>query len=250
MRPTLAERMRPALSRLPASRLPPTWMNPMTADTAASPDRHVVLYHWPRSRSAGVRMLLEELGADYELHVLDIQAGEQQAPAYLAVNPLGKVPAIRHGEAIVTEQVAVYLYLADLYPEAGLAPPVGDALRGPYLRWTAFYGSTFEPAITDRAMKREPPPRSMSPYGDVDAVLKTVYDRLERNPWITGERFTAADVLWGAALGWMTGFKVVEPPPAVQAYVGRVMARPGVARAREKDQALLKEREDAKKAKA
>ena len=211
----------------------------MSASAAVPSERHVVLYHWPRSRSAGVRMLLEELDADYELHMIDIQAGGQRAPDYLAVNPLGKVPAIRHAEAVVTEQVAVYLYLADLYPEAGLAPPIGDALRGPYLRWTAFYGSTFEPAITDRAMKREPPPRSMSPYGDADDVLRVVFDQLERGPYITGQRCTAADVLWGAALDWMTGFKVVEATPAVRAYIDRVMARPGVARARAKDKALM-----------
>ena len=202
-------------------------------------DRHVVLYHWPHSRSAGVRMLLEELDADYELQLVDIQAGEQRAPAYLAVNPMGKVPVIRHGDAVVTEQVAVYLYLADLYPEAGLAPPIGDALRGPYLRWTAFYGSSFEPAMVDRAAKREPPPRSMSPYGDVDSVLKTVEERLSSAPYVAGERCTAADVLWGAALDWMTGFKVMEATPAVRAYVDRVMARPGVARARQKDRALI-----------
>jgi glutathione S-transferase len=212
----------------------------MAADHhATQPDRHVVLYHSPRSRSAGVRMLLEELGADYELHLLDLQAGEQRAPAYLAVNPMGKVPALRHGAALVTEQVAVYLYLADLYPEAGLAPPIGDALRGPYLRWMAFYGSSFEPAMIDRAMKREPPAVSMSPYGDVETVLGVVFDQLSRGPYIVGERYTAADVLWAAALGWMTAFKLVEATPTVRAYVDRVTARPGVARAREKDAALL-----------
>ena len=211
----------------------------MAADHAAPSDRHVVLYHWPHSRSAGVRMLLEELGADYELRLLDLQAGAQRDPAYLAVNPMGKVPALKHGTALVTEQVAVYLYLADLYPEAGLAPPIGDALRGPYLRWMAFYGSSFEPAMLDRAMKREAPPQSMSPYGDVETVLKVIFEQLSRGPYIVGERYTAADVLWGGALGWMTAFKMVEASPAVQAYIDRVMGKPGVVRAREKDQALL-----------
>jgi glutathione S-transferase len=214
----------------------------MAADTdatAAAPDRQVVLYHWPRSRSAGVRMLLEELGADYRLHLLDIRAGEQRRPDYLAINPMGKVPALRHGDAIVTEQVAVYLYLADLYPEAGLAPPIGDTLRGPYLRWMAFYGSSFEPAVVDLAIKREPPPQSMSPYGNVKAVLDTLFGQLARGPYVIGERYTAADVLWAGALAWMSSLKVVEATPAVQAYVDRVMARPGVQRARELDRALL-----------
>ena len=122
--------------------------------------RHVTFFHAPNSRSGGTRVLLEELGADYELHVLDLKTGTQRAPAYLAVNPMGKVPAIRHGDALVTEQGAVYLYLADLYPEAGLAPPIGDPLRGPFLRWLFFYGSCFEPALIDKSMKREPACRS------------------------------------------------------------------------------------------
>ena len=96
-----------------------------------SADRKVVLYHAPNTRSSGTMVLLEELGAPYELHVLDMKAGEQRDPAYLAINPMGKVPAIRHGDALITEQVAIYIYLADLFPEAGLAPPIGDPLRGP-----------------------------------------------------------------------------------------------------------------------
>ncbi len=104
-----------------------------------------------RSRvPAGALVLLEELGADYELHVLDLKKGEQRQPAYLAINPMGKVPAIRHDGALVTEQGAVYAYLADLYPEAGITPAIGDPLRGPYLRWLFYYGSSFEPALIDR----------------------------------------------------------------------------------------------------
>jgi glutathione S-transferase len=95
----------------------------------------VTFFHSPQSRSAGTRALLEELGADYDLHVLNLKAGEQREPAYLAVNPMGKVPAIHHDGALVTEQPAVFIYLADLYPAAKLAPPLGDPLRGPYLRW-------------------------------------------------------------------------------------------------------------------
>ena len=107
----------------------------------------VTLYHAPNSRSSAALTLLEELGAPYRLHVLNLNAGDQRQPAYLAVNPMGKVPAITHGGALITEQVAIFIYLADLFSNAGLAPQIGDPLRGPYLRWLVFYGSCFEPAI-------------------------------------------------------------------------------------------------------
>lgn len=193
--------------------------------------RHVTLFHAPNSRSGGVLVLLEELGADYTLKVLNLKKQEQQQAAFLAVNPLGKVPTIQHGEAIITEQVAIYLYLADLYPEAGLAPPIGDPLRGPYLRWTAFYGSSFEPGVVDRSMKREPAPASTSPYGDFDTMFKTLTDQLEKGHYLLGERISAADVLWGSALNWITMFKLVPDLPVIQSYVARVRSRPAVARA-------------------
>ena len=117
-------------------------------------DRKVTLFHSPSTRSTGALTLLYELGAQFDLHVLNFKAAEQRGAAYLAINPMGKVPAVKHGEALVTEQVAVFLYLADLYPEAGITPAVGDPLRGPYLRWMAYYGSCFEPALIDRALKR------------------------------------------------------------------------------------------------
>jgi glutathione S-transferase len=193
--------------------------------------RHVTLFHAPQSRSAGALVLLEELGADYELHVLDLKQGEQRQPAYLAINPMGKVPAIRHDGALVTEQGAVYAYLADLYPEAGITPAIGDALRGPYLRWLFYYGSSFEPALVDRALKRDPAPPSTSPYGDYETMLKTLGDQLAAGPYLLGERFTAADVLWGTALRWTTMFKLVPETAAITAYIARVTARPAAARA-------------------
>lgn len=201
-------------------------------------DRLVTLFHAPFTRSTGARTLLEELGVPYDLHVLDMKAGEQRGAAYLAVNPVGKVPAIRHGDAIVTEQVAVYIYLADLYPEAGLAPPLGDPLRGPYLRWIAMYGSSFEPAVIDRSLKREPTPSQMSVYGDFDTLLGVIVQQLGPGPWLFGERFTAADVLWGSALGWLTGFKIIPEHPTIMAYVERFAARPAVRRVRGLDKEL------------
>ena len=117
------------------------------------------LYHCPQTRSSGALMLVKELAADVDVKILDMKAGEQRAPAFLAVNPMGKVPALLDGDALVTEQVAIFLFLADRFAEKGLAPAIGDPLRGPYLRWMAFYGSSFEPACVDRAMKREPGPQ-------------------------------------------------------------------------------------------
>jgi glutathione S-transferase len=201
-------------------------------------DRHVTLFHSPNTRSTGVLILLEELGADYELQVLDMKAGEQRRAAYLAVNPMGKVPTLRHGDALVTEQVAVFLYLADLYAEAGLAPAIGDPLRGPYLRWMVYYGSCFEPALVDRAMKRDPAPSSTSPYGDYETMLATLTAQLAPGPWMLGERFSAADVLWGTALRWTTMFKLVPESPLFTDYIARVAARPAAVRARAKDAEL------------
>jgi glutathione S-transferase len=200
--------------------------------------RHVTLFHSPNSRSAGVRILLEELNADYELHALNMKAGDTRKPEYLAVNPMGKVPAIKHGDTLVTEQAAVYMYLAELYPEAGMSPAVGDPLRGAYLRWMVFYGSCFEPAVVDRSMKREPAPMSTSPYGTFDSTLGTLTQQLARGPWLLGETFTAADALWGTALSWTTGFKLVPELPEIKAYIDRFNARPAVKRSRAKDAEL------------
>lgn len=203
-----------------------------------SQDRHLIFYHAPRSRSAGVRMLLEELNADYELQAFDLRTGQHRQPEYLSINPMGKVPALRHGDTVITEQAAVYLYAAELYPEAGLSPSVGDPLRGAYLRWMVFYNSSFEPAIVDRSMDRPPAARSTSPYGDFDAVMNAIAAQLETGPYLLGERFTAADVLWGAALNWTTMFKLVPETPAIRAYIDRVMARPAIRRAQADDDAL------------
>ena len=201
-------------------------------------NRHITLFHSPMSRSCGVHALLEELGADYELHVLNLKTGDQRTPEYLAINPMGKVPAVRHGDALITEQAAVYIYLADLYAEAGLAPGLDDPLRGPYLSWMVFYNACFEPALVDQAMKREPVPLSMSPYGDFDTVLAKLTGQLGRGPYLLGERFSALDVLWGGALGWMTMFKMVPEEPVIMQYVARVNDRPGIARATARDAEL------------
>ncbi|HET7370579.1 MAG TPA: glutathione S-transferase family protein [Gammaproteobacteria bacterium] len=203
-----------------------------------TPASRITFYHAPNSRSGGTLSLLEELGCDYDLHLLNLQTGTQRQPEYLKINPMGKVPAIRHGDALVTEQVAVMLYLADLYSEAGLAPPVGDVDRGPYLRWMVYYASCFEPAVIDRAQQREPAPSVQSPYGTFDDMLQILTDRLWQNQWLLGDRFSAADVLWGCALKWTIGFKLVPELPPLRAYVDRVYARPAMQRAAEMDDEL------------
>jgi glutathione S-transferase len=200
----------------------------------------LTLFHSPNTRSTGALTLLEELGVPYRLHVLNMKAGEQREPAYLAINPMGKVPAVRYGDALVTEQTAVFIFLADLFPQAGLAPALTDPLRGPYLRWMAFYGSCFEPALVDRSQQRETP-RAMCPYGDYDTTINTLLGQLEKGPYLLGDTFTAADVLWGTALTWTTMFKLVEATPVVQAYIERINARPAVARARAIDAKLAAE---------
>ena len=195
----------------------------------ASQDR-ITLYYSPQTRATGTRVLLEELGAPYDLHVLNMKAGEQRGPTYLAINPLGKVPAIGHGEALVTEQVAIYIYLADLFPEAGLTPALDDPLRGPYLRWIAYYGSSFEPALIDRFMKREPAPATQSPYSDYDAMLGALQAQLSKGPYLLGERMTAADILWGVAFNWTMMFGLVPGDGVFKAYADRITSRPAFQR--------------------
>ena len=207
----------------------------------ASSGSELVLFHNPHSRAAMTRALLEELGVDYELRVLDFRKQEQLAPDYKAINPMGKVPAIRHKGTVVTETVAIYIHLADTFRQADLAPGLDDPQRGTYLRWLVFYAACFEPAVGDRAMKRDPAPRAQSPYADFDTTLNAITHALQPGPWLLGERFTAADVLWGNALRWVTGFGMVEATPVIADYVARVMARPAEQRAIEADEALAAE---------
>jgi glutathione S-transferase len=208
----------------------------------------ITLFHAPQTRSSATLTLLEELGAPYELHVLNMKVGEQRRSDYLAVNPLGKVPAIRHRGALVTEQVAIFLYLADLFPAAGLAPAIGDPGRGPYLRWLVYYAACYEPAVVDRAMKREPAPLAMSPYGDFDTMLGTVVARLAASPHLLGDTLSAADLLWGMALQWGTMFKLVPENPVIADYVARMTARPSFAKVAAMDIAWAAAHEAAKAA--
>ena len=212
-----------------------------------SDNRKLVFFHSPNTRSAGARVLLEELGVPYEMQVINMKAGEQRKPEFLKINPMGKVPSVLHGDQLITEQVALYIYLPDVFPEAGLAPALTDPLRGPYLRWVAYYGSCFEPAVVDRAMKREPGQLAMVPYGDYDTMLNTLTGQLAKGPYLLGEQISAADVLWGTALTWTTMFKLVPELPVIKDYIGRLGARPSVAKVKELDAKLSAEHEAAAK---
>lgn len=207
-------------------------------------DDRITFHYAPQTRAFGTRFLLEELGVPYDLHVMDVRAGDQLKPDYLAVNPMGKVPAISHKGVVVTEQAAVALYLGDLFPETGLAPAIGDPRRGPYLRWMVFYGSSFEPALVDHAMKRPPLPRSTAPYADYETVVAVVNEQVKRAaPFWLGERFSVADTLWGSALFWVTNFGIFEKTPAVAAYLERITSRPGFQKAQADEAALIAARD-------
>jgi glutathione S-transferase len=199
----------------------------------------LTLYHANPSRSSIVRWMLEELGEPYDIHLLDLSKGEQSAPEYLAINPMGKVPALKHGDTVVTEAAAICTYLADEFPQAKLNIPVGDPRRGPYLKWLFFSPSCIEPAITDRAFPRqEQPRRSTLGYGDFDTVADVMAKAVEPGPYLMGEQFTAADVVVGSALRWGTIFDLLPKRPEFMAYVGRLEQRPALQRATAKDQEL------------
>ncbi len=201
----------------------------------------LTLYHAAPSRSSIVRWMLEELGEPYNLHLLSLAKGEQRAPSYLAVNPMGKVPALKHGDTVITEAAAICTYLADEFPRARLNVPVGDPRRGAYLKWLFFSPSCIEPAITDRAFPRQEQPRPGTlGYGDFDTVMNVVAKAVEPGPYLIGEQFTAADVVLGSTLRWGMMFNLLPKRPEFSAYVGRLEQRPALKRATALDQELAK----------
>ena len=199
----------------------------------------LTLYHAAPSRSSIVRWMLEEIGEPYEIQLLSLSKGENRAPDYLAVNPMGKVPALRHGDAVITEAAAICAYLADEFPRAKLSVPIGDSRRGPYLKWLFFGPSCIEPAMMDRAFPRkEEARRAALGYGDFDTVIKVVADAVARGPYILGEQFTAADVVIGSTLRFGMLFKLLPEQPEFTAYTGRLAQRPALQRAEAKDKEL------------
>ncbi len=200
----------------------------------------LVFYTNPMSRGRIVRWMLEEIGCAYETELLDY-ASTMKAPAYLAINPMGKVPAIRHGETVVTETPAICAYLADAFPEAGLAPPPGDRSRGPYYRWLFFGAGPVEAAVTNKALGfvlAEGQGR-MAGYGSFEATMNALEGAVSGGDYLLGERFTAADVYLGSHIGWGMAFGTIEKRPAFERYWARLSARPAAVRAREIDDALM-----------
>ncbi|MFL6796637.1 MAG: glutathione S-transferase family protein [Xanthobacteraceae bacterium] len=199
----------------------------------------LTLYHAVPSRSSIVRWMLEEIGEPYDIHLVSLSKGEQSAPAYLAINPMGKVPALRHDDVVITEAAAICTYLADEFPASKLNIPVGDPRRGIYLKWLFFGPSCIEPAMIDRAAPREEEPRrGMLGYGDFDTVMNVVAKAVTAGPFIMGEQFTAADVVIGSGLRFGMMFKLLPTRPEFAAYVERLAQRAALQRAEAKDKEL------------
>jgi glutathione S-transferase len=200
------------------------------------------LYYASPSRASVAMWMLEELGEPYEVELLSLKNGDQRKPAFLAINPMGKVPVIDDGGTIVSEVSAICCYLADAYPKAGLAPAVTDKLRGPYLKWLFFVPSCVEPAILDKAMNRPPAPRSTAGWADYDTVVEVLRDATGKaSPYLLGERFSAADVVVGASLRWLMQFKLLPELPEFVAYTKRLAERPALQRQLAKDEAYARQ---------
>lgn len=200
----------------------------------------IVFYTNPMSRGRIVRWMLEEVGAPYHTEVLAY--GEaMKSPEYLAMNPMGKVPSIRHGETIVTECAAICAYLADAFPDAELAPALGE--RGDYYRWLFFAAGPLEAAAINRRLGVEVSPEQerMVGYGSFQAVMDTLEQAVSKHPYIAGDRFSAADVYFGSHIGWGIQFESIENRPGFAEYWDRVSDRDAFRRANELDAALMPE---------
>ena len=200
----------------------------------------LVFYTNPMSRGRIVRWMLEEVGQPYQTQILDYAQG-LKSPAYLAINPMGKVPALVHGGTVVTECAAICAYLADAFPQAGLAPPPHAPARGPYYRWLFFTAGPLESAVTNKSLGVEvkPEQQRMAGYGSYGHVMDALEQALDGREHLAGDRFSAADLYVGSHLGWGMGFGTIEKRPAFEAFVGRLTARSAYVRAAEIDDALI-----------
>jgi glutathione S-transferase len=205
----------------------------------ASPQ--LTLFHASPSRSSIVHWMLEELGEPYRLEVLNLRAGDQRKPAYLAINPMGKVPTLKDGDVVVSEVAAICCYLADTYPKAKLAPPIGDKRRGDYLKWLFYGPSCLEPAMIDKALNRPPAPRTTAGWADYDTVIEVLRSAVGAREYLLGEQFTAADIIIGSGLRWGMLFKMFPDLPEFVTYVDRLKARPAMQRQLAKDEVLAKQ---------
>jgi glutathione S-transferase len=200
----------------------------------------LIFYTNPQSRGRIARWMLEEVGQPYQTEILDY-ATTMKAPAYLAVNPMGKVPALRHGEIVVTETAAICAYLADAFPGARLAPLPGDRQRGPYYRWLFFSAGPIEAAVSNKALGFVVPAERerMIGYGNIEHVMSALERAVSASDYLAGDSFTAVDLYVGSQLGFGMMFGTIEKRPAFERYWQRISARPACKRARELDDALM-----------
>jgi len=202
----------------------------------------VVFYYNPMSRARIVHWMLEEVGVPYRFEVVNLESQDQKKPGFLAVNPMGKVPAIVHRGTVVTECGAICAYLADAFPAARLAPPVDSPLRGTYYRWLFFGGTCVEAAVIDRMLSRPPASRPGAlGYGSYDDTVATLEKALTPGPYILGPQFSAADVYVGSQIGFGMMMKALEPRPAFKDYLDRLQERPAYKRFMEKSDQIAGE---------
>ncbi len=203
----------------------------------------LVLYTNPMSRGRLARWMLEEVGATYRTEVLEYGT-TMKSPEYLAINPMGKVPAIRHGDVVITECAAICAYLADAFPDAGLAPPPPE--RGPYYRWLFFAAGPLEAAVIDRALGVDVPSEKerMVGYGNLETVTDALEEAVSGGGYIASDRFSAADVYCGSHIGWGLQFETLEERPGFAEYWKRVSDRDAYRRANELDDALMPDETD------
>jgi glutathione S-transferase len=199
----------------------------------------LVFYTNPMSRGRIVRWMLEEMGQPYRTEILDYGT-TMKAPAYLAINPMGKVPAIKHGDTVVTEAAAILAYLADAFPDSRLAPPSGSRLRGPYYRWLFYGAGPIETAAMAKAFGFKVPEerKGQAGFGSLEDVVNTLEGAVSGG-YLVGDSFTTADLYIASHLGWGMQFGTIEKRPAFERYVGRFLNRPAAVRAREIDDALM-----------
>jgi glutathione S-transferase len=202
----------------------------------------LVFYSSPMSRGRIVHWMLEEVGVPYRFEVVNLESEDQKKPGFLAVNPMGKVPAIVHRGTVVTECGAICAYLADAFPAARLAPPVDSPLRGTYYRWLFFGGTCVEAAVIDRMLSRPPASRPGAlGYGSYDDTVATLEKALTPGPYILGPQFSAADVYVGSQIGFGMMMKALEPRPAFKDYLDRLQERPAYKRFMEKSDQIAGE---------
>jgi glutathione S-transferase len=199
----------------------------------------LVFYSSPMSRGRIVHWMLEEVGAPYRFEVVNLETGDHKQPSFLAVNPMGKVPALVHRGTVVTECGAICAYLADAFPAARLAPPTDSPSRGTYYRWLFFAAGCVEPAVIDRMLARPAPARPAAlGYGRYEDTLDTLEKALTPGPYILGAQFSAADVYVGSQVAFGMMMKALEPRPAFTEYANRLQQRPAYHRFMEKSDKL------------